>query len=149
MMGDAVNLSARLESGAKQYGVFNMCSDASLQAAGGGFIVRCIDLIKVVGKNEPVKVFEILEMEENKTDELEKLVELFEQAKGKYLKMQWDEAIALFEQCLEFEPYHPDRAPGCKTTPSHVFIQRCKEYKEKSPVSPGEEWDGVYSATEK
>ena len=129
MMGDAVNLSARLESGAKQYGVFNMCSEDSIKSAGEGFIVRCIDLIKVMGKNEPVRVYEIIEMEEFRTESISQLVEIFEKAKDKYLHMKWDEAIQLFEKCLEFEPHHPERAPGCKTTPSHVFIDRCKKYK--------------------
>ena len=149
MMGDAVNLSARLESGAKQYGVFNMCSEDSIKSAGEGFIVRCIDLIKVMGKNEPVRVYEIIEMEEFRTESISQLVEIFEKAKDKYLHMKWDEAIQLFEKCLEFEPHHPERAPGCKTTPSHVFIDRCKKYKKNPPVPFGEEWDGVYTATEK
>ena len=63
--------------------------------------------------------------------------------------MEWDKAIELFTQCLDFEPHHPDRDPGSKTTPSHVYIKRCTAYKENPPVAPGEVWDGVFTATEK
>ena len=51
--------------------------------------------------------------------------------------------------CLDFEPHHPDRDPGSKTTPSHVYIQRCEQYKITPPVAEGEVWDGVFTATEK
>ena len=80
---------------------------------------------------------------------LTKLVEIWEKARELYLNMQWDEAIKMFTLCLDFEPHHPDRDPGSKTTPSHVYIQRCEQYKVTPPVAEGEVWDGVFTATEK
>jgi adenylate cyclase len=43
----------------------------------------------------------------------------------------------------------PERDPGSKSCPSLVYIERCKTYKEYPPVKPGEEWDGVFTATSK
>ena len=151
MMGDAVNLAARLESAAKQYGAYIQISeDTQKHLEPGRFIYRSLDTIRVIGKSQPVKTFELL----NKTGceneaTLTELVGIWEKARACYLNMQWDDAIELFQQCLEIEPHHPDRDPGSKTTPSHIYIKRCEAYKITPPVAEGEVWDGVFTATEK
>ena len=151
MMGDAVNLAARLESAAKQYGAYIQISeDTQKHLEEGYFIYRSLDTIRVIGKSQPVKTFELLAKsgcENEKT--LKELVGIWEKARACYLNMQWDDAIALFQQCLDLEPHHPDRDPGSKTTPSHVYIKRCEAYKISPPVAEGEVWDGVFTATEK
>jgi class 3 adenylate cyclase/CHASE2 domain-containing sensor protein len=150
MMGDTVNLAARLESGAKQYGVFTLCSEETLVIAKGDLVSRLIDRLCVVGKSEPVKIYELLHKDKGTVPpEILELVKVFTQAREYYEAMEWDKAIETFEACLPLEPHHPERAPGCKTSPSHVFIQRCKDYRENPPVPPGETWDGVYVATSK
>ena len=151
MMGDAVNLAARLESAAKQYGAYIQISeDTQKHLEEGYFIYRSLDTIRVIGKSQPVKTFELLEKVgcENEAT-LKELVGIWEKARACYLNMQWDDAIELFKQCLEIEPHHPDRDPGSKTTPSHVYIKRCEAYKITPPVAEGEVWDGVFTATEK
>ena len=151
MMGDAVNLAARLESAAKQYGAYIQISeDTQALLKPGFFIYRSLDTIRVIGKSQPVKTFELLGKIGDKDEPvLTKLVEIWEKARELYLNMQWDEAIKMFTLCLDFEPHHPDRDPGSKTTPSHVYIQRCEQYKITPPVAEGEVWDGVFTATEK
>jgi len=151
MMGDAVNLAARLESAAKQYGAYIQISeDTQKHLEEGRFIYRSLDTVRVVGKSQPVKTFELLEKSKcDNAEQLHKLVAIWEQARQSYLEMKWDEAIELFTQCLDLEPHHPDRDPGSKTTPSHVYIKRCEAYKIKPPVAEGEVWDGVFTATEK
>jgi class 3 adenylate cyclase/CHASE2 domain-containing sensor protein len=146
MMGDAVNLAARLESAAKQYGVFTLVSEETMKQARGLVYGRKIDVIRVVGKSRPVEIYEILGMNENRDPGLKKCIELFDRGREFYDEQKWDKAIALFTQCLEYEPHHPEREPGCRTTPSHVYIKRCLAFKE-SP--PGTDWDGVYTAKEK
>lgn len=151
MMGDAVNLAARLESAAKQYGAYIQISeDTQKHLEEGKFIYRSLDTIRVIGKSLPVKTFELLEKTgcENEAS-LQELVGIWEKARACYLNMQWDDAIELFKQCLEIEPHHPDRDPGSKTTPSHIYIKRCEAYKITPPVAEGEVWDGVFTATEK
>ena len=105
MMGDAVNLAARLESAAKQYGAYIQISeDTQKHLEPGRFIYRSLDTIRVIGKSQPVKTFELL----NKTgceneSTLTELVGIWEKARACYLNMQWDDAIELFQQCLEIE----------------------------------------------
>ena len=151
MMGDAVNLAARLESAAKQYGAYIQISEETeRQLEKGKFIYRSLDTIRVIGKSLPVKTFELLEKSDCKDrDTLVKLVDIWEKGRQKYLEMEWDSAIEIFTKCLEYEPHHPDRDPGSLTTPSHIYIKRCQMYKGHPPVAEGEVWDGVFTATEK
>jgi len=150
MMGDTVNLAARLESASKQYGVYIQVADETLKLIEPRTILsRSMDLVVVMGKTEPVLCHELLALKEDITPELEQLVSLWEQARAAYIATQWDRAIALFEQCLAFEPHHPDRDPGSKITPSHVYLKRCQAFKENPPVKAGETWNGVYVATSK
>ncbi|MCQ2055235.1 MAG: CHASE2 domain-containing protein [Fibrobacter sp.] len=151
MMGDAVNLASRLESAAKQYGAYIQISEDTQQnLEKDHFIYRSLDTIRVVGKSQPVKTFELLERRGcNNEEKYRKLVELWEQAREAYLAMEWDKAIALFTACLEFEPHLPEHDPGSKTCPSLVYIKRCEDYKIIPPVAPGEVWDGVFTATSK
>ena len=155
MMGDEVNLAARLESAAKQYGAYihvckNTIDQLVEQKIDSQYIYRSLDIIRVVGKDEPVETFELLAYaNDQKADSLHKLCELWAQARSAYLNMQWDKAIELFTKCLEFEPHLPERDPGSKTCPSQVYIKRCLAYKQNPPASAGEKWDGIFTATEK
>ena len=155
MMGDEVNLAARLESAAKQYGAYihvckNTIDQLVEQKIDSQYIYRSLDIIRVVGKDEPVETFELLAYaNDQKADSLHKLCELWAQARSAYLNMQWDKAIELFTKCLEFEPHLPERDPGSKTCPSQVYTKRCLAYKQNPPASAGEKWDGIFTATEK
>ena len=155
MMGDEVNLAARLESAAKQYGAYiHVCKNTIDQLVAQGisdqYIYRSLDIIRVVGKEEPVETFEFLAYATDENAEtLNKLTTLWAQARAAYLNMEWDKAIELFEKCKEFEPHLPERDPGSKTCPSMVYIKRCLAYKQNPPVAAGEKWDGIFTATEK
>lgn len=147
MMGDAVNLAARLESGSKMYGAFIMCSDDSLKMTDGSIIARQLDIMRVMGKSEPVSVHEVLCFKNEMDEKTAKLVEVFAKAYQAYLETRWDDAIALFEEAVKYEMYYGE--PGVKTCPSIVMKERCLEYKKNPPVPTGQKWDGVYTATSK
>ena len=155
MMGDEVNLAARLESAAKQYGAYIHVSQNTMnylkeQGVDNQYIYRTLDIIRVVGKDEPVKTYELLAYASDENAMiLNKLCTLWDQARDAYLAMEWDKAIELFTQCLDFEPHHPEHDPGSKTCPSQVFIKRCIAYKQNPPAVAGEKWDGIFTATEK
>ncbi|BBD07690.1 CHASE2 domain-containing protein [Desulfovibrio ferrophilus] len=155
MMGDAVNLAARLESGAKQYGVYNLISEYVLDQpawddSGNETTVRemveCrfIDNIAVVGKSEPVKVYELVAMKGDLTEQEIELFKLFDQGMKLYLDTQWDAAIEVFKEAEIIE-----RVPEGMTTPSKAYIQRCYQFKTDPPVKQGQAWDGVYRMTKK
>ena len=155
MMGDEVNLAARLESIAKQYGAYihvckNTIDQLEEQGVSNLYIYRSLDIIRVVGKDEPVETFELLAYaSDDSAMILNKLVSIWNEARKAYLAMEWDKAIALFTQCLDFEPHLPERDAGSKTCPSQVFIKRCMAYKQNPPAHAGEKWDGIFTATEK
>ena len=145
MMGDAVNLAARLEEAAKQYGIFSHISDAIKKLIGDEFELRELDTIRVVGKSEPVTTYDLLGEKGKLDDTLKGLQENFHKGLALYKNQKWDEAISFFEKSLEFEHL---REPGLvgKINPSLIYIDRSKEFKENPPP---ENWDGVYTLTKK
>ncbi len=155
MMGDAVNLAARLEAGAKQYGIYTAVSEYTLNMeyineqgekdrAFNHVEARFIDNVAVVGKSEPVKIYELCAMKGGLTEHEKELFNLFDQGMQYYRRMRWEAALECFREALKFE-----RFPEYKTTPSGIYIKRCEEYLVNPPVSPGEKWDGVFRMTEK
>lgn len=155
MMGDAVNLAARLESGAKYYGVYILVSEFTLdqefidgtnnRVRARDFVeVRYLDKITVVGKSAQIKVYELCAMKGELTESGRDLLRIFDRGMTHYLAMEWDQALVCFRKSLLLEP-----VPEGKTTPSTVFIKRCELFKENPPVAPGREWDGVYNLTGK
>jgi len=141
MMGDTVNLAARLESGAKHYGVFVLAADATVRQAGTAFVYRELDLVRVVGRSEPVVVHEVVgRAGDSRAD---RCLEAFARARALYLDGDFAAARDGFRLSLGHEPLRGE--PGVKTTPSKVFLERCEGYL----VHPPAAWDGVHTATEK
>ncbi|MCI5601682.1 MAG: adenylate/guanylate cyclase domain-containing protein [Hallerella sp.] len=159
MMGDSVNLASRLESIGKQYGVYILVSEEVLTGTHdpedktdyrGEFVVRPIDKLRVVGKTEPVQVYEILgEKTDADAGALTLLSTLWQKAQAFYFAEKWDDAIAVFEETKLLEPHLQSKDPGARPTPSEVFIARCFEYKMNPPEGNGKKWDGVYVAKNK
>jgi adenylate cyclase len=137
MMGDSVNLAARLEGVNKQYGTHLMISEFTRAAAVDHIETRMLDKIRVVGKSEPVKVYELLARKNELSEFDKKMVPVFEAALDLYQAQQWDAAIAKFNETLVIKPGDP---------PSQKYIERCEDFK-KTP--PGETWDGVFTLTSK
>ena len=68
MMGDTVNLAARLESSAKQYGIYIQVANESYIACKDKFIWRDLDFVRVMGKTEPAQVYELIAIAGEETD---------------------------------------------------------------------------------
>ncbi len=137
MMGDNVNLAARLEGANKFYKTFTMISGATYELAKDYIEVRELDKIRVVGKKEPVAVYELLDRKGELDATLKQLVEVYNNGLEHYKNLQWDEAIEQFKKCLEIVP---DDGPAV------TYIERCEAYKENPP---DDDWDGVYTLTSK
>ncbi len=150
MMGDNVNLAARMESGSKAWGAYTMCSEATKLACekhGGDRVVfRALNRIVVMGRSQPVPIYEIVGLKETVTPAARECIAIFEQGLAKYYAQEWDAAIALFQQSSPLEPNQPGVTPGVKTNPSLVCIGIAEKYKIEPPA-PG--WDGRYIMTEK
>ena len=142
MMGDTVNLAARLESSAKQYGVYNFVGENIYETAKDTFIFRFLDFVQVKGKKIPVKVYELIS-EKNKADNSTiELIRTFEQGLDYYYQKKWGKAIKYFEKAEKMEDHFSSR----NTTPSAVYINRCTMFKQNPP---DDDWDGVWSMTSK
>ena len=140
MMGDAVNLAARLEESAKQYGIFTQLSEKTKNLADENFEFRELDTIKVVGKSIPVTTFELLGKKNKLCENLIRLKENFHLGISEYKKQNWDMAKHFFSNSLECEHI---RYPGLKDkiNPSCIYLDRIKNFINNPP---SKDWDGVF-----
>lgn len=149
IMGDSVNLASRLEGVNKVYGTNIMVSQFTYEDIKGELECRELDLIRVVGKAEPVAIYEVLGEKGALDENFIKGVELFHEGLARYRKKEWSKALETFYQVI-------DIIPGDK--PSQTFIERCTEFssapkvarraEDKARVLP-EDWDGVFQMTSK
>lgn len=150
MMGDNVNLAARMESGAKSLGVYTMVTEATkleCEKHGGDHIVfRFLDKIVVKGRSQPVPVFEIVGLKENVSQQARDCLSVYAQGLARYLAQDWDGALQLFTKSSTLEFNQPSKAQAIESNPSLILIQRC-HYMKAHP--PGANWDGVYVMKEK
>ena len=150
MMGEHVNLAARMESGAKAWGAFTMVTEATkveCERHGGDHVVfRPLARIVVAGFAEAVPVHEIVGLKENISSQTRECLGLFEQGRARYYARDWDGAIKLFEQSAKLEPLVVGVAPGVKGNPSTAYLEICQVCK-KSP--PPDNWNGVHVMKEK
>lgn len=144
MMGDAVNLAARLESAAKHYGVLIHISKSVKLQLTEHYLIRRLDKVIVKGKSEPVNTFELLGYREQRAD-LISLVDLFHKGLDFYLKREFQDALELFtkSQALEDKRFLDVKL---KTNPSEVYIQRCQQYLQDPP---GADWQGISTLKDK
>jgi len=137
IMGDAVNVASRLEGANKAYGSRMMISETTYRGCADDIDVRELDTIRVVGKREPVTVYELLGRKNQTTGQMSELAERFAQGLARYRDMDFAGAKKLFEECLEILP-----GDG----PAETYVNRCQLYMDNAP---GSDWDGVFTLTEK
>jgi len=133
VMGDNVNLGSRLEGTNKQYGTNIIISEYTYQKVKEKFIVRELDLVRVKGKKEPVRIYELVEQTGQVESKTLERIEQFEQGLEAYRNMRWNIAIEKFNHTLSLDP---------EDAPSQLYIKRCRAYQEEPPP---ENWDGVYT----
>ena len=137
VMGDAVNLASRLENVNKVYGTHLLVNAMTRDMAKDYYEFREVDLILVVGKEEPEQVFEVLgrrgEVAQSKLD----LAERFALGLAAYRRQAWTEAVTAFRSVLELAP---------EDGPARVFVDRIPLLSAQSlPAN----WDGVWILAEK
>ena len=142
MMGDTVNLAARLESSAKQYGIYIQIADSTYESVKDQVVVRALDFVKVMGKEEPVKVYELISEVGQEPEPYKKILPAFHEAIAYYFNQDWEKAIEAFKAADELE----EMFAGRKTNPSRIYIPRCEHFKVNPP---GDDWDGVWTLTSK
>ncbi len=150
MMGDNVNIAARMESGAKSWGVYTMCTESTRSECerieAGRVVFRQLGRIVVKGRTQPLPIHELVSLVEDVTDPVRECIAIFEQGLAKYFARDWDGAIALFNRCEALEPNGLGRAPGSTSNPSLVYIKIAEGYRIHPPAP---DWEGVYEMKEK
>ena len=132
IMGDAVNLASRLESANKVYGTRVMISEFVLAHVHDRIAARELDIIRVIGKATPVRVFEVISRKADLDPETGRLIEQYNAALALYRAGKWREAAAAFEAVLQL-----DADDG----PSRMYLQRCRQFLINPPEA---DWDGVW-----
>jgi adenylate cyclase len=149
MMGDDVNLAARMESGAKQWGAYAMCTEVTRLACekhGGDRVVfRPLGRIVVKGRSEPTPVHEIVGLKADVTAQTHECLELFRQGLERYYARDWRGAVELFTRSAPLEPLQSG-VFGVTGNPSAVYLTML-DHLQIDP--PGEGWNGVYVMKEK
>jgi adenylate cyclase len=142
-IGDAVNLSSRLEGLNKDYSTHIIVNETTYQGAkNDGFVFRELDLIRVKGKLQPVTIYQLMGRQadfaaDGSAEAVRLQVEAFARARGLYRGRLWKAAKDAFREFLEKWP---------KDGPAGVYLERCQEY---IITEPPANWDGVFVMTHK
>ena len=131
MLGDAVNLASRLEGINKQFGTYTMVSQATLSLAGKAFPARELSRVAVVGRKEPVTVFEPLRPEESAGKS--EVLAVFATGLRAFYEGRFAEAQGIFAGISAQDP------------PAASYAAKCREL----AASPPAAWNGVWVMTSK
>lgn len=132
MLGDAVNLGARLEGLNKQFGTHTMCTKYAFDKANqhGTFYGRALAKVAVVGKNEAIPVIEpmLKELYDSKRD----IISKFEKGYHFFYEGNFSDALKIFETIKDVDP------------PAKYYADQCR-YLMNNPS----EWKGYWKAASK
>ena len=138
VIGDGVNLAARIESACKQYGAHILISEFTYNAVKATYRTRQVDYVIVKGKTEPVGVYEVLDFHDDESyPNLVEALGLFNDGYRSWNEGKWDQATKLFNSVKKINP--DDKA-------AQLYIDRCAHMKKNPPKG---NWDGVWVMTSK
>ena len=130
VMGDAVNLAARLEAANKAYNSRILVSDSTVARCGTDITFREVDRVGVVGRDEPLTIFEPIDRLDSITPGQRNVVSRYAQALSAYRASQFAEAAEMF-QALTSETQDPV---------SGAMLERALHY---AAAPPPADWGGI------
>ena len=137
VMGDVVNLCARLEGVNKLYSTTILATRATAQSLGAGWVWRELDVVRVVGRGAGEPIVEIMaapspaSADTTGKDELRR--DRFVAARAHYLRREWPRAREAFEALAREFP--ADNAAA-------AMALRCARLE---AIPPEPDWDGVWT----
>lgn len=134
VLGDHVNLASRLEGLNKMYGTHVLISESTYQLVKDRVNVRSLDLVRVKGKTQPVKIYELLPEKLSKEDK--EFLRIWDKALELYCTRKFGDAKKWFESCLKIKA---EKA-------AEEYAERCRTFL-KTP--PPKDWDCVWTHTTK
>ena len=138
MNGDSVNLAARLEGANKEYGTLILISESTYEQAREFIEAREIDYVRVVGRTNPTRIYELLGKKGFVDSPVLKILPLYNEGLKFYKESKWEKSISYFEKALEKYP---------KDGPSLTLLKRCQSFQKDSKMEKN--WDGIYSISSK
>ncbi len=135
IIGDSVNLAARLEGANKWYGTKIIISEATYQLVEAHFICRLLDIVAVKGKTQGIRIYELLgEKEGEGIDEVQQqFCQEYELCFQFYLQQDWECALQRLRLLqLKF--------PIDKSV--QLLIKRCQFFRDHPEHLPSD-WDGT------
>ena len=138
VIGDGVNLAARIESACKQYGAHILISEFTYKAVKATYRTRQVDYVIVKGKTEPVGVYEVLDFHDDSSyPNLVEALGIFNDGYRSWNEAKWDQAVKLFKDVKKLNPN--DKA-------AQLYLDRCDHMKKNPPKG---DWNGVWVMTTK
>ena len=138
VIGDGVNLAARIESACKQYGAHILISEFTYRAVKATYRTRQVDYVIVKGKTEPVGIYEVLDFHDDESyPNLVEALGLFNDGYRSWNLGKWDQAAKLFNSVKKLNPN--DKG-------AQLYLDRCTHMKKNPPKGT---WDGVWVMTTK
>jgi adenylate cyclase len=137
VIGDTVNLASRLESINKTFGTKIVITEETLRITQERVECRELDLMTVVGKAEPVRIYELLSPAGALAPEDAELRDEFGKGLEAYRAREWDPAERHFRHCLELR---------ANDGPSVLYLERIATFRNDPPPV---NWDGVWHLTNK
>jgi adenylate cyclase len=137
-LGDAVNLSSRIESLSKHYGIPIIISESTRRLV-PDFAALELDAVAVVGKSEIARIYGLIgPPEDARSPAFRHVVEVHTRLLAAYRAQQWHAARALIDECGALDP---------RLSKLHRRYRRRILRYEQEP--PGPDWDGVFRAQAK
>jgi len=135
-IGDAVNLSARLESVNKLYKTSIIIGEMTWKQVHNNFVCRELDRLKVKGKDKPTRIYELICNQEECNERISYLIEQYEKALSLYQDAKFSQAEVMFRSLhsSDYQDY-----------PSFVMAERCSFLIKNPPKT----WDGIFTLTVK
>ena len=131
VMGDAVNLGARLELANKSFETEIMMGENTQKHTKGLIVDRELDLLRVKGKTEAIKVYQVISRTEDLTVHMNQMLFHYNNGLTFYKEQKWQKAIKAFSKALSI-----NSADG----PSKTYMKRCQTFLQNPPPN---NWDGV------
>jgi class 3 adenylate cyclase len=132
VMGDTVNLAARLEAANKLYGSRSLIAQATVAKTDATIQFREVDRLMVVGQTQPQAVFELLGRKDELTPKQELLRARYADGLAAYRARQWEKARIAFTAVLEAVP---------TDGPAMALLRRIESLQHHPP---GDDWDGAW-----
>lgn len=132
VIGDTVNLGSRIEGLTKTYGTEILATEETVKGLSKDFTVRQLDRVAVKGKNEPVRLYEVVGFSQGVTPEVHDRLDRFARALALYEADDFHGASYAFADILALYP---------NDEPSRVFWERSTHFMEEPPSA---DWKGVW-----